>query len=105
MRKIIDFNNDWYFSKDNSSGEIVTLPHTWNSIDGMDGKNGYARGTYYYTKTFSSPKLQPGEKVILEIPAAALSARVFLNGGSNRLPRRRIFLLLCGFDKTAFPSF
>ena len=46
MRKIIDFNNDWYFSKDNSSGEIVTLPHTWNSIDGMDGKNGYARGTY-----------------------------------------------------------
>lgn len=80
MRKIIDFNNDWYFSKDNSSGEIVTLPHTWNSIDGMDGKNGYTRGTYYYTKTFSSPKLQPGEKVILEIPAAALSARVFLNG-------------------------
>lgn len=80
MRKIIDFNNDWYFSKDNSSGEIVTLPHTWNSIDGMDGKNGYARGTYYYTKTFSSPKLQPGEKAILEIPAAALSARVFLNG-------------------------
>lgn len=31
-------------------------------------------------KSFSSPKLQPGEKVILEIPAAALSARVFLNG-------------------------
>lgn len=51
MRQIIPFNADWFFSK---TGEVpaelpqtwerVTLPHTWNAIDGQDGGNDYWRG-------------------------------------------------------------
>ena len=46
MRNSANFNTDWRFAK---TGEIpgtlpenwerVTLPHTWNAIDGQDGGN------------------------------------------------------------------
>ena len=44
MRKIIPFNDNWNFTKDNITWEPVTLPHTWNAVDGMDGKGKYHRG-------------------------------------------------------------
>lgn len=36
MRKIINFNNDWYFSR-TDTWEAVDIPHTWNAVDGQDG--------------------------------------------------------------------
>ena len=38
MRKIISFNENWLFTKAGTA-EVVTLPHTWNVVDGQDGGN------------------------------------------------------------------
>ena len=47
MRNTIVLEKDWTFYKNpqSESGEAVTLPHTWNAIDGQDGGNDYYRGT------------------------------------------------------------
>lgn len=80
MRKIIPFNNDWNFSKDKINWEQVTLPHTWNSLDGMDGKDGYYRGRCFYQKQLEAPALQDGERLCLEILALSLCGAVYVNG-------------------------
>ena len=80
MRKIICFNDSWSFSKDERSREQVTLPHTWNAIDGTDGGNDYRRGTATYTKLFHAPAIHPTDRVWMEFCGAAMSADVILNG-------------------------
>ena len=56
MRNILNLNENWLFVKDTAditsrAGETVTLPHTWNTVDGQDGGNDYFRGTCLYVKT------------------------------------------------------
>jgi len=87
MRKIIDFNGDWRFSKDDArpeqfpaDGKSVTLPHTWNAIDGQDGGNDYYRGRCWYAKKFPRPETAEGEQVWLQFDGAAMTADVWLNG-------------------------
>lgn len=87
MRKVINFNQDWYFSKAPvEQGKIaadalrVELPHTWNAKDGQDGGNDYWRGTAAYYKQFDRPELPDGGRAILELNGAAMTAEVFLNG-------------------------
>lgn len=36
MRKNMDFNTGWMFTKTGRQPEPVTLPHTWNAKDGQD---------------------------------------------------------------------
>ena len=51
MRKIININQNWLFYKGVSeitpevTGEAISLPHTWNNLDGQDGGGDYFRGT------------------------------------------------------------
>lgn len=81
MRKIIPFNNDWKFSKQpDTAWEAITLPHTWNALDGQDGGDDYYRGSCYYKKTFNCPKLETGKQVYLECAGVSNSAVVMLNG-------------------------
>lgn len=81
MRNTILFNNDWLFAKDESANyESVTLPHTWNAVDGQDGGNDYYRGTCRYVKKFKAPQLSNGQRAYIEINGAAMTAEVFLNG-------------------------
>lgn len=79
MRKIINFNNDWYFSR-TDTWEAVDIPHTWNAVDGQDGGNDYYRGTCMYKKEFKRPEITEDECVFLEFEGAAMTAEVFLNG-------------------------
>ena len=44
MREIRNINSDWLFSKNNNNFDLINLPHTWNAIDGTDGKNDYYSG-------------------------------------------------------------
>ena len=60
-------------------GEAVTLPHTWNAIDGQDGGNDYHRGTCWYVRELTSEELI-GERNYLEVGGANHTAEVFLNG-------------------------
>ena len=46
---------DLSFPKGERPTEQVTLPHTWNAVDGMDGNGSYLRTTGVYTRTFTQP--------------------------------------------------
>ncbi len=88
MRKIINFNDGWKFLKADidystavqyiSQGESVTLPHTWNAVDGQDGGNDYHRGACWYVKTFENEWTE--EELYLEINGSSHETDVYLNG-------------------------
>ena len=72
MRKLISLNENWTlsFPKGERLEEKVTLPHTWNAVDGMDGNGSYLRTTGVYRCTFLKPE-QPleGGRVYVEVLA------------------------------------
>ena len=78
-KKILLNNRNWSFTKEGQT-EPVTLPHTWNAVDGQDGGNDYYRGTCRYELQLERPEIPEGGRAILEFDGVAMSARVFLNG-------------------------
>ena len=80
MRTIINFNDNWTFRKPGEAAVSVSLPHTWNAVDGQDGGNDYWRGTATYEKRFVKPELKAGERCYLEFNGVAMTADVSLNG-------------------------
>lgn len=88
MRKIIELKEAWNFVKTagtpeeavNAQGVEVTLPHTWNAVDGQDGGNDYYRGTCWYTRKIEKPVMEEDDHVYLEFLGAAMTADVFWNG-------------------------
>ena len=82
MRNTILLEKDWTFYKNpqSESGEAVTLPHTWNAVDGQDGGNDYYRGTCKYVRHFVKPELEKGGRAYLEFDGAAMTADVVVNG-------------------------
>ena len=86
MRQIISLNDNWQFFQDcaNAQGhekvQMVTLPHTWNAVDGHDGGNDYFRGSCLYKKTIAKADLPTADRYYLEIRGANSSADVYLNG-------------------------
>ena len=88
MRNIIQLKNNWKFIKSAADvmeaaiaeGESISLPHTWNAIDGQDGGNDYHRGTCWYVKEFTKPDINPTDRVYIEFLGAAMTADVFMNG-------------------------
>lgn len=89
MRRIMSLNDGWYFIKSAISaesaascalqGESISLPHTWNAIDGQDGGNDYYRGVCWYVRELNI-KETAGECLFLEINGANHTAEVYLNG-------------------------
>ena len=87
MRIINNINALWAFRKTeevpasfDKSWDIISLPHTWNNIDGMDGGNDYFRGKGTYVKVLSRENLPNDKLNYLEINGASSSADVFFNG-------------------------
>jgi len=88
MRKILNFNAKWAFTKQASEVPAqlpmdwnwVNLPHSWNAIDGQDGANDYYRGTCYYAKALDKMDLPEADRYYLEIRGANSSADAYLNG-------------------------
>lgn len=88
MRNVINLNDSWKFVKEAAdanaafaaSGEPVTLPHTWNALDGQDGGNDYYRGTCWYTRTLKRPENLADGRVYLEFDGVAMTTEVYLNG-------------------------
>jgi beta-galactosidase len=82
------FNDGWVFvpeavvpdpgSDPELPGEPVTLPHTWNAVDGQDGGNDYRRGASTYIKQFAAER--GDDEVWVEFQGANSSADVYLNG-------------------------
>ena len=61
-------------------GTAISLPHTWNAVDGQDGGNDYHRGTCWYVTKFQKPELEAGSQVYVEFLGASVIADVYLNG-------------------------
>ena len=89
MRNVININDGWKFIRQDvgsapavlpADWEDVTLPHTWNAVDGMDGNGSYYRGTCWYARSFETP-CQPlkGGRVYVEVGAAGQQADVYVN--------------------------
>ena len=75
MRKITNINQDWTFIKDGEMQQ-VSLPHTWNAVDGMGGADNYYRGRCVYEKTIPACD----GKAFIEITGANTVCEVFVNG-------------------------
>lgn len=79
MSETIVLNTGWTFTKEEHS-EPVTLPHTWNAVDGQDGGNDYYRGSCTYTLQLPAIRLPEGGRAVLQFDGVAMTAVVNLNG-------------------------
>ena len=90
MRKVIHFNQDWKFIKqdedqamgidfDDRNWKVVQIPHTWNAIDGANGF-AYHKGACWYRKEFTIDDSAQGNKVYVEFEGANSITDVYLNG-------------------------
>ncbi|PTQ82719.1 beta-galactosidase [Trichococcus patagoniensis] len=90
MRKVIPFNHDWKFIKqdedqamgiyfDDGNWKVVQVPHTWNAIDGANGF-AYHQGACWYRKEFTIDDSARGNKVYVEFEGANSVTDVYLNG-------------------------
>lgn len=57
--------------------QTVTLPHTWNALDGQDGGNDYYRGTCTYEMPLPSPTTQ--KRQFIQFEGANHAATVYCN--------------------------
>ena len=87
MRQILKWNEGWSFYKGvadpsaaTAEGEAISLPHTWNAVDGQDGGNDYFRGSCLYKKSLKKSDLPENNEYYLEINGANSSAGVYVNG-------------------------
>ncbi|MGN0906734.1 MAG: glycoside hydrolase family 2 TIM barrel-domain containing protein [Bullifex sp.] len=87
MRDITNINALWAFRKTaeiptsfDHTWDLISLPHTWNAVDGMDGGNDYWRGKCTYSKALSKELLPEKSENYLEINGANSSADVYFNG-------------------------
>ncbi len=79
MRNTILWNDGWKFEKENIS-EAVTIPHTWNAVDGQTGPEQYYRGICHYKKQFNRPTMEDGQRCYLEFRGVNSSCEVHING-------------------------
>ena len=88
MREIINYNVKWAFTKNETEvpatmpekWDWVTLPHSWNAIDGQDGGADYYRGTAYYAKELKKFDLPEADRYYMEFRGANSSADLYING-------------------------
>ena len=81
MRQKIDLLQGWQFTGLDGQTVPVSIPHTWNNIDGQDGGNDYKRGACRYETAFPVPAFDPEtQEVWIEFDGVNSSAKVELNG-------------------------
>ena len=71
---------------DDARWQSVTLPHTWNAIDGQSVKN-YYRGPAWYRTTLAIGPENRFRRILLKFEAASIVTSVYVNGnpvGSHR---------------------
>lgn len=79
MRNTILWNDNWTFIKEGNE-ENISIPHTWNAIDGQTGPEQYYRGSCIYKKSFSKPVMEEGQRCYLEFRGVNSSCEISING-------------------------
>ncbi len=89
VRHIETINENWKFFKgslenphteNTNAWEKVTLPHSWNTQDILDDKDGYYRGDGWYKKTMVIPEVYENQQVFLLFEAANQVTSLYVNG-------------------------
>ena len=89
MRQTTTLSTGWLFTKTAQDApptllpqdwEEVTLPHTWNNLDGQDGGSDYYRGACWYFRALEGPMPTDGGHLYLECQGANSICEVYLNG-------------------------
>jgi beta-galactosidase len=86
-------NEEWKFIRRDVSGgesvafddaawQAVSLPHTWNNLDGEDGGKNYYRGAGWYRRHLRIDSALAGRQLFLYFDGAGAVADVFVNGQS-----------------------
>ncbi len=84
------FNDGWKFTQKDvgidgiakAKMTAVSIPHTWNNLDGQSGGDNYYRGRCWYEKTFVTPKKLGSDRLYLDFAGVSSIAEVFVNGKS-----------------------
>ncbi|MBN1654862.1 MAG: beta galactosidase jelly roll domain-containing protein [Deltaproteobacteria bacterium] len=84
---------------DDSSWKTVSVPHTWNAMDGQDGGNDYYRGIGWYRRHFVLPADAAGKRVYIQFDGGSIVTDVWVNGTS--LGQHRGGFARFRFDATA----
>lgn len=101
-RTVLSLDNPWRFirqdldgaetvSFDDSSWTTVSLPHTWNALDGFDGY--IFRGAGWYRRHYTVPAEFAGRKLFIKFDGACFTTNLYVNG------------TLIGEHKGAFAAF
>jgi beta-galactosidase len=94
QRESSDLATDWKFIKRDvalesptDAWDSVTIPHTWNNLDGQDGKkaepqfkDGYYRGPGWYARSVQVLPEWKNKRVFVRFEAASTVAQVYCNG-------------------------
>jgi len=94
QRESSDLSTDWKFIKQDAAltaptgdWESISVPHTWNNLDGQAGKkadpelkDGYYRGPGWYARSLDIPASWKNKRVFLRFEAASTVAQAYLNG-------------------------
>ena len=67
-------------SCDTHNWEAVSLPHTWNALDGQDGGNDYYRGVGWYRRAIPLLKADRYRTIVLKFNGASTVTTIFVNG-------------------------
>ncbi len=90
MRKVITINDGWLFHKGSLKKDKVpkkgkrnwdslSLPHTWNNLDGQDGGSSYYRDKCWYCREIKV-SLNADEEVYIEFEGANAVCDVYAGG-------------------------
>ena len=94
QRQSILLDADWRFIRRDvgpeavvdSKWQTVTLPHTWNNLDGQNGTaadpglvDGYYRGAGWYERQFQLPSESAGRRVFVRFEAVSIVSDVYVN--------------------------
>src|SRR5437660_3619429 len=90
-RSVLNLDSSWQFirqdvadaqavSFNDSAWTAVSLPHTWNNLDGQDGGNNYYRGIGWYRKHVTPAPALAGKSLYLKFDGANLTTDLYVNG-------------------------
>jgi len=65
---------------DDAGWQTVSVPHTWNTLDGQDGGNNYRRGAAWYRRHLRLDSSLAGKRLYLQFDGVSLMADAFVNG-------------------------
>ena len=89
-RRQVNINGGWGYLEKSLNGvdevraqadwEPVTLPHSWNAWDTMDGEPGYRRAASWYKRNVVLPEDLRDRRYVLHFEGAAYTSEVYVNG-------------------------